>query len=250
MTLTLIALLIAALILGASLSLATSPYIPAKDADAVNWATTFAAALTADPGLYGFTSGDAVAVTAAADAFAAAYALGGGTYHAPVNPATKTPATTQAKADARTAMEAILRPFAQAISRNAGISADDKIAIGVNPRTSIPTPIAAPASFPSLQLIGGTPLQLTLQYADSEAVVGKAKPFGAMQMQVFAMTSGIVITDPADIDFKGVATKSPFVIDFDAADANKVAYIAARWVTRTGLVGPFSLISHATVMSA
>lgn len=231
-------------------ALATTPYIPARDPDAVNWAATFAAAITADPGAYGLTAGDAVTIQAASDAFAAAYALGGGTYHAPVNPATKTPTTTQAKVDARVSMEFVLRPFAIQISRNAGITADAKIAIGVNPRTSIPTPIAAPTSFPALQLIGGTPLQLTLQYKDSEAITGKAKPFGALQLQVYAEASDTPITDPDAINFFGVATKSPFAITFGSADAGKTAYIVCRWITRTGLTGPWSMISHATVMGA
>jgi hypothetical protein len=231
------------------LNLSTSPYIPPKDADAVNWATNFAATITANPGLYGLTAGDASAITTASSAFSAAYAIGGGSYHSPVNPATKTPTTTQDKVNARVSMEAILRPYAIQISRNAGVSSGDKIAVGVNPRTSVPTPILAPTSIPALSLTGGTPLQHTLRYTDSAAVTGKAKPFGALQLQVFAMTSATPITDPTLIAFYGVATKSPFVINYSSGDANKVAYVVGRWVTRTGLVGAFGSIIQATGMA-
>lgn len=236
-------------LLASGLSLSTSPYIPPKDADAVNWATNFAATITASPGSFGLSAGDATAITTAASAFSAAYAIGGGTYHAPVNAATKTPTTTQAKVNARVSMEAICRPYAIQISRNAGVTTMNKIAAGVNPRTSVPTPIAAPTSFPNMALTGGTPLSLTLRYADSAAVTGKAKPFGALQLQVFAQASATVITDPTLIAFNGVATKSPFAINFSSGDANKNAYVVCRWITRTGLVGPFGPILVATVMA-
>ncbi len=235
-------------ILSCGLNLSTPSYIPARDADAVNWSGNFAALITASPATYGLTAGDATAIQTAADAFFDAYQLGGGTYHMPVNASTKTPTTTQAKVDARVNMEAILRPYAVTISRNIGVATPDKIAVGVNPRTTLPTPVVAPTSFPNYMLIGGTPLNLTLQYRDSAAVSGKAKPFGALQLQVFAMTSATVITDPTAIAFKAVATKAPFAIAFDPSDANKTAYVVGRWVTRTGLVGPFGPILSATVM--
>lgn len=236
-------------ILASGLNLSTSPYIPPRDADAVNWATNFAATITASPGSFGLSAGDASAITTAAAAFSAAYAIGGGTYHSPVNPATKTPATTQTKVNARVTMEAVLRPYAIQISRNAGVTTPNKIAVGVNPRTSVPTPIATPTSYPNMALTGGTPLQLTLRYADSAAVAGKAKPFGALQLQVFAEASATPITDPNSIAFHGVATKSPFAINFGSGDALKNAYVVCRWITRTGLVGPFGPILVATVMA-
>jgi len=245
-----ISVIAALCVLASGLHLSTSPYIPPKDADAVNWANTFAATLTADPAAYMLTAGDASACQAAADGFAAAYALGGGTYHSPVNPATKTVQTTQDKVDARVVMEQTLRPYAQQISRNAGISGAAKLAIGVNPRTSNPTPVPDPTTFPNMQLIAGAPLTLKLQYRDNGAVTGKAKPFGAIQLQVFAMTSETPITDPAEIAYFGTATKSPFLLNFGGEDANKVCYVTCRWITRTGKIGSFGPILHATVMTA
>lgn len=221
----------------------TTPYIPPKDADLDVWATNFSGLLTANPATYGLTSGDATIVAGVYNTWHTAFL-------AATNNATRGPMTIQTKNDARTSMLATIRPYAQLISRNAGVSADDKVAIGVNPRTSIPTPVPEPTSFPVLGVRGGTPGVIQVQYTDNLAPDGKAKPFGATQMQVFAETSVTPITDPADITFNGVATKSPFNISFDASDYNKTCYIAARWMTRDGKVGPWSNIIAGTVMAA
>ena len=52
--------------------------------------------------------------------------------------------TVQAKNTERVMVLATCRPYAQAISLNAGVTAGNKIALGVNPRTSVPQPITAP----------------------------------------------------------------------------------------------------------
>lgn len=229
--------------LGAGLHLSTAPYIPPRDAELDTWATNFSTLLTASPGTYGLVAGDATTVAAAVAGWHTAYL-------AATNMSTRGPMTIQTKNDQRTNMLAIVRPYAQIISSNAGVLSADKVAIGVNPRTTVPAPIVAPTSFPVIGLRGGTPLQLTLTWADSAAPDGKAKPYGALQVQIFAEASVTEITNPDSITFYGVATKSPFVITFDSEDANKYAYIACRYVTRTGLVGPWNAIQKATVMGS
>lgn len=222
-------------------------YIPSRDADLLAWADNFNALITANPATYGLTAGDATAIDAAVTPFDDAYALGGGTYHAPVNPSTKTVVTTQAKNDARTAMLAILRPYAQAIAISPGVLPDDKIALGLNPRTNTGTPIPAPTSFPLVSLRGLTPLSVTLQWQDSALGTGKRKPVGTLQAELRAGTSATVIADPTAIPYVGQFTKSPFALAFDSSDGGKTLYYAARWVTRRGLVGPWSVIGATTV---
>lgn len=228
-------------------SLSSPNYIPPRDADCVAWADNFRDLTTASPATYGLTSGDAIAIANVVNAFDAAYAVGGGTYHTPVNPATKTVVTTQAKADAKTAMLLIIRPYAQQIAISPGVSSDDKIALGLNARTNTPTPIPTPTSFPLISIRGLTPLGVTLQWQDSAMGTGKAKAPGAMQADIRAMTSNTVISDPSAITFNGLYTKSPFALNFDSADGGKTLYFAGRWVTRTGKFGPWSVIGATTV---
>lgn len=227
-----------------------APYIPDRDTDFDSWLLNFTTKLTAAPATYGLVAADATNCAAQYTAWHAAYLLGGGTYHAPVNPATKTVQTTQTKVDARVNALAVVRPYAQLISRNAGVLASDKLSIGVNPRTSVPTPIPAPTSSPILSLVGASPWQHTLGYKDSAAITGKAKAFGAIQLEMHVKVSATPIDDPDAIPYLDVYTKSPLAVNFSAGDVGKQAYYVARWVTRTGLKGPWSGIVNFTVAGA
>jgi len=164
------------------------------------------------------------------------------------SPYTRTPVTIGIKDDAKIALLALLRPYAVQISLNAGVLSSDKIAVGVNPRTSTPTPIATPTTNPVIAIIAAYPLQHVLRFRDeTSSPTVKAKPYGVTQIQVFASASTTPITDPALLAFKTVDTKSPTLISWLAGDAGKTAYYAARWQTRAGLVGPFSPIVSFTV---
>jgi hypothetical protein len=215
---------------------ALAPYIPNKDAAFGAWLDNFSATLTAAPASYGMTTAQAAGVAAVTAAWDAAYAL-------VTSPATKTATTVQAKNEARINATATVRPLAQQISLNAGVTTDQKTAIGVNPRTSVPVPITAPTTYPSLTLtsiIGGNQV---ISYRDSIASPSvKAKPYGVVQIQLYGVTSTTVITDPTSLPLLQVTTKSPLQQPIPPGPAAGTSYYAARWVTRKGLVGPWSPI--------
>lgn len=220
---------------------ALAPYIPNRDADLQTFAQNFSTLITASPASYGLVAGDATAI-------ASAYTSWNTAYLAAVNPSTRTPVTVAAKDVAKTSLLATIRPYAQTISLNAGVSSGNKIALGVNPRTSTPTPIATPTTNPVLDVTQALPLQHVLRYRDSTASPSvKSKPYGVIQCQIFAQASATPITDPAAIAFKQAVTKAPALLTFDSADVGKKIYYAARWVTRSGKVGPFSPITSFTL---
>lgn len=210
------------------------PYIPTKDTDLDNWLANFSTLITASPGTYGLITADALAIAAAVTNWSAAYT-------AAINPPTRTPVSVAAKDVEKINVLAIARPYAQTISLNAGVAVDDKIAVGVNPRTSTPTPIPTPTSVPVISLISATFLQHLLRFRDEGApATSRSKPFGVLQMQLFAAASTVLVTDPSILPLKAVATKVPVVVAWDSSDRGKTAYYAARWITRTGLAGPWS----------
>lgn len=216
-------------------------YIPNRDTDLITWADNFAGLITGSPTTYGLVAGDATSIQSVVDAFDAAYALA-------VGPTTRTPATITAKDDAKIAMLAVVRPFAQLVANNAGVSPSLKVGLGINPRTNSRTPITNPTTYPVITPTMALPLQHVLRYRDylSSPTV-KAKPAGVLSLQLFRKVSATPITDPAGLEFDSNVTKAPFLIEFDSADAGKVCYYAGRWCTRTGLVGPWSAVSSMTV---
>lgn len=223
---------------------AVAPYIPARDIDFDAWMSNFAALTTANPGLYGLSPGDAATIAGDVAAWSAAYALIG-------SPSTKTASAVSAKNAARVTVAGQVRVFAQAIAKNPGVANGDKVALGLNPGTSLPAPITPPTTNPVLMLQSCSNLSAYIRYRDSAASVKvKAKPYGVVQCQIFAVASATPITDPTTLLLKASATKSPVVLQFNSGDVGKQCYCAARWITRTGGVSPWSPIINFTVVGA
>ena len=220
---------------------ALPPYIPAKDASLNSWSANFSTLITASPATYGLVSGDASAIATVVAEWAAAYAL-------VVSPTTKTASTVSAKNIAKIALLATVRPYAQQISLNAGVSASNKTAVGVNPRTSVPTPITTPTTYPSLTINTALSLQHVVRYRDSTSSPSvKSKPYGVIGVQLYATASATAITDPTLLAYQQTAPKSPFLQSWPAGDVGMKAYYAARYVTRKGLFGPWSPVVSFTI---
>jgi len=211
-------------------------YIPAKEANLNSWLLNFSALLTAAPSTYGLSPTDATNVAADVSAWTAAYS--------PIlSPSTKTAAAVSAKNSAKVSILAQIRPYAQNISLNAGVTTSAKTAIGVNPRTSVPVPITAPTTSPVLTAQSTSTAGTIIRYRDATASPSvKSKPYGVISVQLWAKSSATPITDPTLLNFTESATKSPLTATMGSGSAGTTVYFAARWQTRKGLVGPWSPI--------
>lgn len=220
---------------------ALPPYVPPRDTDFNSWVNNFSTRITATPALYGLSSGDAVNISTVVSAWNSAYGL-------VTSPTTKTATTVGLKNTAKINCLAVVRPYAQNISLNAGVASGDKIALGLNPRTSTPTPISPPDSVPVLLVQAAGNLSVTLRYRDSAASPSvKAKPYGAILCELRAGVFSAPPSGPEVIPFFSCQTKSPFVVPFVSDDGGKQAYFAARWRLRNGGVSDWSSVITFTV---
>jgi hypothetical protein len=210
-----------------------SSYIPSQDAALKAWAENFDALITANPATYGLVPADAVSIDGFVDAFSAAYLV-------ITNPATKTKPAVANKDGAKAAMLSIVRGYAQQIKLNQGVTNENKLALGLTLSDGTPTPIPAPSSNPILSVIGATMGQQTIRFADVNTPALRAKPFGAIGLQLFRHIGIAPISDPALATFNAFVTRQPYGVSFDNADNGKTCTYFARWQTRTGLVGPWS----------
>lgn len=216
---------------------ALAPYIPTKDADLDLWAGNFATLITAGPGTYGLLTSDAVTIQAAVDAWHAAYLL-------VTSPTTKTAQTVSDKNTQKTTMLGIVRPYAQQISNNPGVSSANKIALGLNPKTSLPSPITPPASNPVLSILSQNTGIVNFTYRDSlTSPTSKAKPYGVKSCQLYGVQSDTPIVDPLELVQRATMTKSPFQFSFPGGYVpGKRWYFAAVWQIQTGGQSPWSAI--------
>lgn len=212
--------------------MATS-YIPPKDTDLGDWADNFSALITALPATYGLLAGDATAIAAVVDPFLAALAVA-------TTPSTRTKVTVAAKDDAKFAMLSVVRTYAQRVVTNPGVDPADKVALGLNLHGTPPTPIPPPVTIPLISLLGATPLNFTLRYADEMTPDKRAKPQGVTRLDLFLTVDTTPKTDPTKALYYSGFTKQPAFVEFAPLDAGKVATLWGRWATRKGDVGPWS----------
>lgn len=213
--------------------MASAPYIPNADGAAASWAINFDAIVAVDFASLGVTAPEAAAITLAVSDYTAALTLA-------TDPLTRTPVTIAAKNTAKAAMLATVRPIAQRIAINPLIDDMTKTSLGLNPHNAAPSPIAAPTTFPLLDILRATPGQFRLQYRDSETPDTKAKPYGVVHMERWVSIGMVVAPSPDAAVYFGPQTKSPGVLDFQIGDAGKIATVFGRWVNVNGLTGPWS----------
>jgi hypothetical protein len=220
---------------------ALAPYIPTKQALLASWLANFSTLISAGPAAYGLVASDATAIAGMNSSFQAAFLLC-------TSPTTKSASVVAAKNVSLATILPQIRAYAQTIANNPGVSSAAKIALGLNPKTSTPAQITAPTSNPilSVQALGN--LTATLRYRDSAASVSvKAKPFGSVVCQLYALVSLTAVTDPNTLSPIVAMTKSPTIVSLSAYAAGSQLYLAARWGTRKQLFSPWSPIISLTV---
>lgn len=215
-----------------------APYLPPADPAFDAWFANFSALITANPTDFGLVSGDATTIAASFTAWHTAYL-------AATNPATRTSPTIAAKDAERLNSEALIRPYATQISRNPAVDNADKTAVGVNLPNSARTPVPPPTTQPTLSLVSAIHNLQTLAYRDSATPTTKAKPPGAIGLELWRTMATAPAVDPSAAQLVGIVTKSPSAQGTNTGDAGKFATYFARWTTRSGpggmaQVGPWS----------
>jgi len=220
----------------------TVPYIPTRDSILVNWATNFRDLTTATPATYGLGAGDAAAIAAAINPYLAAYPIA-------VAPGTRNAVTVLAKDVAKINLWTLIRPFAQLIKLNVGVSQQDKLDLGIHVDSASLTPIPVPTTAPLLAVVGATPGVHTVRYADINTPASRAKPFGALSIQIFGAVTAIAAPPPSGTDFVliGGFTKQPLPVVYDQSQDGMKAWYAGRWKTRRELVGNFGEVTSMTI---
>jgi hypothetical protein len=222
-------------------------YIPRSDAAFRDWLLNFSALLSADPARYGVSSAEAAAIAGHAGAFDEAY-------QAAQAPATRTSVAIAHKDVMRAAANAPVRTLAQQIKADPGVAGDDKIALGIHVDDAVRSPVPAPTSAPLLMLVSSFSGVHQLRYADERTPAARRKPAGAAQLQLNVAIAPGPVTDPAESQLYGLFTKQPIRVEHDPgkggeAGAQTATYLA-RWVTRTGKFGPWSLPQSMTIAFA
>jgi hypothetical protein len=211
-------------------------FIPSREDAFVIWATNFSQVITAGPVAVGLTAADATALSGLLSTFVSAKDLAD-------DPATRTPVVLTNKDVAKASLMADIRSLAKRIQANPAVTAGQKTALGLPIHNATPSPTPVPATKPVVSIVSYALGTIEIQLVDEATPTKKARPTGTIGAEVYSFVLSAGGAAPDDLEmwrFEGLATKSTFTIDFNAADGGKEVIIVARWMNRKGEVGASS----------
>ncbi len=210
-------------------------YIPKRDSHLNAWSSNFDRVIAADPAAFGLGGEDAAEIHACVARFTAALR----TAH---DPATRTTPAIKGKDNAKARMLSVIRSYAAVIRVDRSIPDGLKMDLGLHVADPVRSPVGVPPGTPVMSL-RATPYRMTVRYNDSQSLTSRAKPFGAVGMQLFywvgpADGSGRP-AEPSRWWFWGFVTRQPFIVRHRGVDAGLTAFFRGRWQNAIGDVGDF-----------
>ena len=214
-------------------------YIPGPDANFQAWQANFVTYANANLAALGLTAADMAPITAAQGTWATAFPA-----HVAAVAAAK--AAKQTKDEARAGYVAVIRPLVRRLQASPLVSDAERSSLGITVRQE-PGPIGPPTTAPVCTIECGNRLQQVLRFNDSATPTRKAKPAGAIGVEIWNKVGTTPPAGEADLRFVAVDTNSPYVMNFDSADGGKTNYVWMRWVSPTGERGPWGEQAQATI---
>lgn len=216
-------------------------FTPQREADFLQHVQAFAQSIAADPDRYMVSHPAAKTLMQAVDAYAHALNIA-------TNKAMRTEVTVNQKNTARNALEDLYRLLASQIRVNAGISDSDKISLGLHVAKTTHTPRVVPQTSPLLGFQYATPGIHHLTYRDSFSPNSRARPFGAIALQLYVAIGDEFEPNHKKAVYYGGFTKPRFEVKHEKCNAKKTATYFGRWVGARQDVGPWSLPLQMDIM--
>ncbi len=151
------------------------------------------------------------------------------------------------KVNARDGAEVVLRPLIQQLQSNPKVTDAHRRAMKIPVHSTSRTPTGVPTSTPMGTVGTNNRLQQSIQFRDSVNTGTKAKPAGVRGCEVWSKIGGPAPTDASQLTFVGLATRTPYLINYTGAQAGLTVYLWLRWVSTNGLFGPWSEVLTATI---
>ena len=218
-------------------------FIPRRDGSFDTWQVNFAAYVDAHFGELGLTAQDAAKLNDSASGWDKAYRA-----HAVARAAAQSARET--KAAARAGHERLIREFAGRIRGYAKTTDGDRASLGITVPDTEPTVAAPPSTRPVVKVDFSKRLRHTLRYADESTPTRRARPRGVIGAEIWVQVAALgdpAPTDPGELTFLQLSTRTPAVIEYAGQDAGKTAHYMVRWLNTRGEHGPWSETASATV---
>jgi hypothetical protein len=214
-------------------------YIPAKDAEFVEWSANLIAVSKAHVAEWGLPADQLAEIEALHLKFVGLYELCQTPAHSSLD--------IKAKNETREVLTAKEQHFVRFhLENNEKLTKEDLWALGLPVHDTTRTPRKPPDSHPVITTSSNNPFEVILHIHDSKT--GKrGKPEFVEGAVVFWSVSDTPVTDPDALQHSMLVSRTPHSMTFPAADRGKMLYLAARWQIAKGDKGPPSEVVSAVI---
>ncbi|HEX8069492.1 MAG TPA: hypothetical protein VF546_06050 [Pyrinomonadaceae bacterium] len=215
-------------------------YIPGSDAEFDQWLENFTTGVGKEKTALKVADADVSALSAARSEWAAKYAQWAAKR-------AETDAARQAKDDARRAAEEAARACARQIQADKSVPDATRAALRLTVPDQTRTASAAPATRPGAVIDTSQSLRHTIRFFDEATPNARRKPDGVRGCEIWVKVGGPAPADPAELRFLALDSATPYVAEYEGADAGQTAHYRLRWHSTRGEAGPWSQVFSATV---
>jgi hypothetical protein len=218
----------------------TPYYFPSKDADVIPWTKNFVTVLGANAEKWGIAPGIVTALGGLGTAYEEAYTR------------RMLPDSGKVSVEQKNLALAALKKGVQDtvnghINHNPAVTADDRVALGLQIPDTHRSPVPDPATTVVLRPVPGLVRQLVVPFTDSATPESRGKPYGIQRMELACAVLPAPPANAGELVRIVSAAKSPVVLNFREEDRGKTVYMAGRWVNTRQKEGPWSAIIAAVV---
>jgi hypothetical protein len=209
--------------------MATTDFLPGREAELVTWINTFKSLITVNFAMYGLSSAQQAAYGTAATNFINAYNVAKAD-------ATRSPSNIIAKDAMKKIVIGQTRQLAGIVQKFPGTTNEMRSQLGL----TVPaphSPIAPPTDVPTLEIVErlGTMIRLRLH----DATGNRSKPAGVRAANVYSHVGPTAPVQIGDWSYEGEATRAFVDITFPAETVpGTVVWFTAQWKNPRGEAGP------------
>ena len=219
--------------------MSNADFLPRKDADLLQWAVNFLAALVAILSRIGFPTEVYDQLSSLVEDFKDKLRIATAT-------GTRTKTTVLEKNASRKTMIAAFRgAIGEYLNRNHNLTDADRDNLGLPIRKSGRTPTPVATTIPWVQVVMTVIRYLRFDFGGSET--SRAKPAGQHGMELAGRIGGDRPANVHELTLSYFDTHTPLSIAFEEEDRGKPFWFAVRWENTRGEKGPWSEIQSAII---
>ncbi len=143
--------------------------------------------------------------------------------------------------------DSAVRTVVNKFAKDKTVADPNRAAAGTTVPDTTPTPVGPPTTAPSGRVETTNVREHTIHFADPSTPRSKAKPPGVRGCQIWVKIGTTPPASASELHYLATDTRTPYVAQFEPADAGKNAYYWLRWENTKGETGPWSAMVSATI---